>query len=371
MTNYLTSVGSQQVSITIASGSTTGTATITAVGSGAFIIYQGSNPSDTANLNDTLGRIEITNSTTVTATRGATGSSQTLTVNAVIFDGDTTNLVKLVQSGTIAIGTGSTSGTATISAVTNNNTATAILGYSDVTSSTGLSNNQYVVSLSGTTVTATKQFSGTSETVGYCVIEFQGSALNSSVQNISSSSTPSASSRTVTITSVTANNTFLIFGGMYGNSASSETTTQQRGALTDATTVTINTQTSSFVALVYNCVVVELKSGILNQAVQRGTIALAAATSNTATITSSVVANGFCNWLFNTSSASTLSPKTAFYDITQTNATTLTMTANASATGTGSYEVVEFPAFTSDSASGFNPYYSRFIGRIDGFGGSV
>ncbi len=353
MTNYITSVGDQQVTITIASGSLTNTAPVTAVGSGAYIIQQGSNPSDTANLDDTLARVELTNSTTVTAKRGVTGSSQTIIVNAVVVDGDTTNLIKSVQSGTVSITSGATSGTASINAVTNNNTALHYLGVSDATTSTGLSNNQCVVSLSGTTVTATKQFSGTAETVGFIAIEFQGGALNSTVQNIADTHTPSnASSRTVTITGVTATNSFVIFGGMYGNSPSNEATTQQYGQLTNGTTFTIKTNAASSVALTYNCTVVELKAGILNQNVQRGTIALSAATSATATITSSVVANGFCNWLFNSSSSTTLNPEVAFYTVTQTNATTVTVAAAVSASGTGSYEVVEFPAFVSSS---FNP----------------
>lgn len=60
MTAALTSVGVQQVSITIPNGSTSNTATITAVGSGAFILWQGQNTSDSVDAVSALTRIELT-----------------------------------------------------------------------------------------------------------------------------------------------------------------------------------------------------------------------------------------------------------------------------------------------------------------------
>ena len=347
MTNYITSVGTQQFSITIASGSLTGTATISAVGSGAFIIWQGENPSDTAaETDDTTAYLTISG-TTITATRGVTGSSKTITVLGVIVDGDTTSLIKSVQFGTVSITPGNTSGTASISAVTNNNTAMAFLGRTMSATQSNVNKISPWLTLSGTTVTATigsANGSGT-ETVAFCAIEFQGSVLNQAVQNIAYNATTNAASDTVTVTSVNRSNSFLIFSGSLFNV--NEAQTKQYGQLTAATTFTTTWNTSSSVARRFNCCLVELVAGVLNQAVQRGTIALSAATSNTATITSSVVGNGFVNWVGNSSSATTLNLNAAQYDITQTNATTITMTAGGSATGTGSYEAVEFPAFSS------------------------
>jgi hypothetical protein len=347
-TNYITAVGTQQFSITIASGSLTGTATINAVGSGAFMLWQGQNPSDTsAQTDDTLCYLTISG-TTITATRGVTGSSQTITVLGVIIDGDTTNLIKSVQSGTVTIASGATTGTASISAVTNNNTATGYLGTTINASQTNINKISPWLSLSGTTVTATintASVAGT-QTIGYAVIEFQGAVLNQNVQNIAYAATLGVgTSDTVTITSLNRSNSFLIYAG--ANRNVNEANSQQYGQLTAATTFTTTWNTAGSIARKFNCTAVELIGGVLNQAVQRGTIAFSAQTSNTATITSSVVANGFASWLNNSSTATFLNLDVADYNITQTNATTLTMTAGGSATGTGSYEVVEFPAFVA------------------------
>lgn len=359
MTNYITSVGTQQFSITIASGSLTGTATISAVGSGAFIIWQGQNPSDTAAQTDDTLCYLTRSGTTITATRGVTGSSQTITVLGVIVDGDTTNLIKSVQTGTITITAGNTSGTATISAVTNNNTATGYLGTTIDTSQNNVNKISPVLSLSGTTVTATTLSAGLgTQTIAYCITEFQGAVLNQAVQNIAYNATLAVgTSDTVTITSLNRSNSFLIYGGAGRNI--NEANSQQYGQLTAATTFTTTWNTAGSVLRRFNATAVELVAGVLNQAVQRGTIALSAATSNTTTITSSVKTNGFVSWLNNSSTDTVLNLSTADFDITQTNATTLTMTAGGSATGTGSYEVVEFPAF---SGGGFTAVNRRTLG---------
>lgn len=366
MTNYITAVGTQQFSITIASNSLTGTATISAVGSGAFIIWQGQNPSDTtAQTDDTLCYLTISGST-ITATRGVTGSSQTITVLGVIIDGDTTNLIKSVQFGTIAIALGNTTGTASISPVTNANTALQYLGTSINASQTNINKISPWLSLSGTTVTATintASATGT-QTIGFCAIEFQGTVLNQSVQNIAYAATQAVgTSDTVTVTSVVMNNSFIIYGGSNRNVA--ENTTQQYGQLTNSTTFTTTWNTAGSILRHFNGTLVELTTGILNQAVQRGTIALSASASNTAAITSSIVTNGFVNWLNNNSNDTVLDLETADYDITQTNATTLTMLANGAATGVGAYEVVEFPAF-SGGVTGSLFLYSNLTGLQTG-----
>ena len=350
--NYITATGVQQVSITIASGSLTGTATITGVGSGAFIVYQGATCTETGagTLNDSVSRIELTNSTTITATRGATGTSKTVTINAVIVDGDTTNLIKSVQSGTITIAAAGTSNTATISAVTNNNTAVAYLGQSFGGSATSEA-NLAILGLSGTTLTATIGAAPATGNVvvGYCVIEFQGAAMNQAVQNVAYNGTDAAvTSKAMTITSVSTANSFVIFSGW---TCSGSGLAPAREAmycdLTNSTTLTVHWNTVNSNVRRFNCCVVELVSGIVKQNIQRGTIALSAASSNTATITSSSTTNGFCNFLSNSSTDATGNPSINLFRITQTNATTLTLNANSAASGTASYEVIEFPAFIS------------------------
>jgi len=339
-TSYVNSV--QQVAITIGSGTTSASATINAVGSGAFIVWQGWTTNQTTSngsVEDT--RIELTNSTTVTAYRN-TSSTNTVTVNAVIIDGNTINLVKSVQNGTVTIASGS-SGTVSISAVTNANTAIFHLGStSNETTGNELGNNQTVLSLSGTTLTSTRGGSGAPNTVttGFCVVEFYGSALNSSIQNFAYNATINATSDTKSITSVNVNNTILAWGGMATPSGGT-TTSRLIAQLTNSTTITLAWNTSGSYQRLCNLCVIEFAAGVLKSSIKRGTISLSNATSNTATISAVNPSYSFANWLNNTGSASG-TQDIIYYRQTLTNGTTITDTVNTASTGMGSYEVAEF-----------------------------
>lgn len=345
----LTSVGVQQVSITIANGATTGTATITTVGTGAFIVWQGCTTTDTGTTVSSDARVELTNTTTVTATRNTT-STDTITVNAVVVDGNTTNLIKSVQSGTTTIGTAATSATSSITAVTNANTAIFYLGSSSA-SAASFSREDCNVSLSGTTVTATRGVSSGATIAGWCVVEFQSAALNSATQNVSVTTTASGTSFSTAITGVNPVNTMLAFGGFLTLLGSTPNKSSPRMSLASSTSVHTDYNTAPAVTTeIANCVVIEFASALLAQDIQRGTIAISAGTSNTATITSSTTTQTLCNWLNNTTTTSTFAPNTSLFRITQTNATTLTESVNSSATGTGSYEVITFnPAAAAGS----------------------
>lgn len=344
MTSALTSVGVQQFSITIASGSLTGTATISTVGSGAILSWQGETATDSAaQIDDTSAYLTISG-TTVTATRGVTGSSQTITVNGVVTDFNTTNIAKSVQTGTVAITTTNTSGTATISSVTNTNTGVLYLGETTSSSVTTLSGAFVTLNLSGTTLTASRTSGVTSTTLtaGYCIFEAQSTALNSSTQQTTHTNANSGTSDTATISSVTTNNTMVCYGGeKYANSStpSLDFTNIQ---LTGATTLTYTWNASGVLPAVSNSTVMEFVSSLLAANVQRGTITVSAATSNTAAITSSTTTQTLLNWLYNTSTTTVFNLATASHKITQTNATTVTESINSSGTGTGSYEAINF-----------------------------
>lgn len=340
MTNYLGTAGIQSFSIAIANGNATGTASVNSPSGLGALIRQGETATDTANVNDSMCRLSRSGGT-VTATRGATGSSQSTAVNGTLIDGDSTNLFQTYQEGTIAMTTAQTSNTATNgTAVTDGDTVDCYLGASVVTSSTSWSNNQCVITRSGTTVTATKQFAGTAVTAGFSTLEHQPGVLNSASQKVSDTTTPSnASSRTITITSIDTTKTILFFSGMYGNGSASSNTTFQRGALTSATQITVNTNGNSSVALRYCCVVAEYATGVLAVSVQRGTISLSSAASGTATPTSSDTTKGFLNYLGHSASPTGMSPSTQLMKGTQTDATTITATFNASSTGGYSWEI--------------------------------
>lgn len=345
MVNFITSVGVQQFSVTISSGSTTGTATISAVGSGAFIIYGGSITGATNGSGDDTAYLTLTNSTTITATAQASGVTQVVT--GCIIDGDTTNLIKSVQFGTVTIASGASTGTASISAVTNANTAVHYLGVS----SAGTFSNQEKLtnlSLSGTTVTGTRGgVPALVDIIAFVVIEFQGSALNQSVQNISATSSGTVSSWTSTITSVNTSNAVSIFAGYICTTNNAMQSAWQKGVLTNGTTFTVNTNASNAFVRTYNASIVEFVAGVLNSAVQRGTTTLTGVTSNTSTITSVTVGNSGIAYLGNETSVITSNFNESMGDIVLTNGTTVTTTKNT-ATGNiiSSWEVFEFPAFS-------------------------
>jgi hypothetical protein len=350
MTNYLTAQGVQQFSITITSGNTTGTATINAVGSGAFILFGGLNPSISNNPSESFAYLTLTNSTTVTATRNS-GSSGTVVITGCIVDGDPTNLINSVQYGTITIGMGA-SGTTTISSVTNANAAVHLLGWSSSNLSYAGTNENPVLSLSGTTVTATTQSTSSAGiAVGFVVIEFKGSALNQSVQNVSATSSANIASWSATISSVNVNNAICIYAG--SNIATVTTDLEeikQYGSLTSSTvfTATVNTKVAD--AKTYNCSVVEFVSGLLAASVQRSTTSIAAtSTSATSTITSTTPAQSAITWLGNIYASASNASSCAEGAVVLTNATTATVERNSdSAPGVlaGSWEVAEFPAFS-------------------------
>lgn len=355
MTSYVNSI--TQYSITIASGSTTGTTTISAVVGTAFIVHQGQTTSATTSMAQALARLTISG-TTVTATRN-TSSTNTVTVNFTVVDA-TSSLIKSVQFGTINITTGTT-GTATISSVTTTNSAVAFLGYSSGLAAFDYSVNTPRLSLTNaTTVTSTVGASSTSSNVAFCVIEFQGAALNQNTQFVSKTWTDSATSTTQTITSVSAANTMVIWAGSENHNTLTFASDQNWVTLTNATTLTYNVGAAGGDSTTTNVWVVEFVSGVLSQSAQRGSIALAAATSNTATITSASTTLTLVNmpgWTSPTQAATNLDkiiPK-----VTQTNTTTLTATLNTAGAATVSYEALTFTTggggFTAANRRTFGP----------------
>lgn len=307
MTNYITAQGVQQFSITIASGQTTGTATINPVAAGAFIMFGGVNPSVSNDPAEDYAYLTLTNATTVTATRN-TGTTGTVVVTGCVVDGDTTNLIKSVQYGTVSILTAATSGTATISAVTNNNTAIHLLGWASANATFSALNEGPILTLSGTTVTATRPTSTGALTVGFVAIEFQGSALNQAVQNVAATSSSSVTSYTASLGSnVVMANTLCFYGGSsIGTVTTNVAEYKQRGALTAVGTFTVSVNTAVADAKSFNASVVEFVSGVLNSAVQRSSTTLTGVVKGITTL-STPVNNSYSglNWLGNTATSTT------------------------------------------------------------------
>lgn len=343
MTNYVNSV--QQVSITIASGATTGTASITAATGTYFVVFQGNTTTATTTNSQAFARVSISG-TTVTATRGAS-SANTCTVNCAIVDADATNLIKSVQMGTISL-TSQASNTATITSVTAANAAVHMLGFT--TTGTGYHydlDSPVLVLTNATTVTCSilQGADTNTEVVGYLVVEFQSTALHQSKQAFAKTFTNSTGSSTQAITSVNVNNSMIFFAGSGAGNGDLAADEQCIATLTSATVVTVSCgNTSSGNVVQCNFTVIEFVAGVLSQNAQRGTIAVAAATSNTATITSAATANTLLNMVgWKSTSTVTTSHAQIRPRVTQTSATVVTANVNTSANGT---TTVEYEALT-------------------------
>lgn len=339
MPNYITNVGVQQVSITIPNGLASATATITAVGSRAFILYGANSASDPQPIR-ACADITLTNSTTVTADRlGTTGSC---IVTCSVVDA-TPDLVTSVQYGAVTLLATQSSNTAAINAVNANTSALEWLGTMVSDTVTVPTTQMASLSYAATTVTATVTTAVTSTmVVRFCMIEFNPSALQSNVQIFSTAWLNAATSTTQAIAAVTANNTILIHGGQRSDNLTTFLKARQRAVLTNSTTVTINVNTAgSDTNNVYNFTVVEFIAGVLAQPVQRGAITIAGS-SATAAITSVSTSKAACFSMgFTTGSATA-------YDalmcrVTLTNSTTVTgARGSASNSATVSYTVAEF-----------------------------
>lgn len=356
MTNYVNSV--QQGTITIASGATTGTASITAVTDTAILVYQGHQTSATTSSAQGMCNITLSG-TTVTATRN-TSSTNTIVVNFAVVDADSTNLIKSVQMGTITHTT--TSNTATISSVTTGNSVILLNGFTSGRAAFDFEVDTPILTLTNaTTVTSAIAAFTTACVVSYCVIEFQGSALNQNTQFFSKAWTNSSLTTTQTITSVATANAMLVYAGSHNGNTVTGAFDQQSIVLTNGTTVTLSTGNADGDAIKCNFWVVEFVSGVLSQSAQRATVALSAVTSNTSTITSATTTQTlvtFCG--FNTSITAVTSLATVLPRVTQTNATTVTANKN---TGTGlttvSYEAL---TFTAGGGGGFTAVNRRTLG---------
>ena len=167
----------QTGAVTVNAASASGTATITAVNvTSAFLValgvtttYAGSGTGDDR-VSESQPRLELTNSTTVTATRDA-GTNGTLTMGFVVLE-FVPGVIRSLQRGTISL-VNVASNTATITAV-NVNKSIVVPGYWSLTVQSSDNVVFHRVELTNsTTVTAYRDTAGViTATVPYQVIEF-------------------------------------------------------------------------------------------------------------------------------------------------------------------------------------------------------
>lgn len=301
-------VSMQTVAITIGTGATSNTATISRVSGNAFILFNGMTCTDTSTANDIYARIELTDTVTVTATRNTSSASKTVTVYATVFD-CTSALIKSVQSGTIVYAAGDSSKTATITSVNTSCTAVHLLGCITSQAAPGFSNIDSIIELTNaTTITGSRLFSGPTETLGFVAIEFQPWVVKS-LQQVKCSFTSSATTNDTAITAIDINNSLAFYAGQNSNTTQFNRT-HATGQIQSATNFRCTYATAGFVACLYNTTLVEFVPGILKRAVQRGTITIAAAsTTGTATLEArspDVSLTNFNGWTSSNANATTM-----------------------------------------------------------------
>lgn len=334
---YVNSI--QRGSITIASGSASNTATISAVGSGAVLLYDSFTSNRTATAIGTdYPRLELTNSTTITAKRGGS-PSQATTVYYTIIDFKAA-MVSSVQYGTINVNV-ATSNTASISSVNTSRSAVFYLGFESA--STGTGNNAYVGGVkltNSTTVTAdVSVITTTTDIFGFVVVEFNSSVIQSVQQFQTGGAWGASATMDQTISAVTVANTMIAWGG--STLATSNTSNGiARAELTSTTNVRLTRGgTGSITATIYYTVI-EFVSGVLYASVQRGSITITG-TSNTASVTT----NSFSivNYVgHSTTGASNAGSSWAWLTLTSSVLVTAGRYNSTSGNCVPSYEVIAF-----------------------------
>jgi hypothetical protein len=339
----------QEFTITVGSGSTSNTYTLpTSVTVANAVIWWANQTTDdasgTGRFNEVCLRVALTGTNQVTATRGSSATTSSTVYGTVVEFQSSALTANGVQAGTISVASSSATGTATLSNAVGSLAVVFYLGFSGPTASTTSANFfPTLVLTNSTTVTATRNTATTFIlTVGYAVVDFNSSVVNS-VQARSKTLSTTTTSDTDTITSVVTANTVLIYNGI-NTSATAFSTFEYWLQLTSATQVTLSRGGTASGSRTITYTVLEFVSGVLNSAPQRGSISLVSVTSNTASLSPSISTTyGLVNYTGWSYSSGTNAPNTMPGE-TLTNASTITgnlNTSNANTTKIG-YEAVEF-----------------------------
>jgi len=279
----------QKVSITIASGATTGTATITSVDTDySFIVWGGFRTTETGqNTGATMSSVEITNGTTITATRGVSKTT-TVTLECYVVE-SSTDLIDSVQAVTIAIAPTTTTNTATITSVATANSIASYLGNITDRASGGFlsTDSSYVGLTNSTTVTANRQeaSSSTTNTLYAQIIEFNPDVIEGvseelvSLTGTGTTGVKHTRSRTVS----TLANEALFWQGMGTNNQFYYNCAAMVRAFS-TTELTVDRLTSGNIIRKYALASVEFVSGVLD-ATRKGNFTLTSGATGNTTIT--------------------------------------------------------------------------------------
>lgn len=225
----------QSGTIAIAGAATSNTATISAVGANAFVLWLGGSTAVTGlTWTTTECSAELTNSTTVTA---RCQTNEAMTIGYMVADLDTT-IVSAIEQRAVTNTSGNAAFTDTITSVDTNK---AVLFYNGAivpaTSSTVTSFACTVVLTNATTTTITRIGTNTgSQTINYTVVTFATAALNGNIQR-GTITLSAQTSNTATISSVDTAKSFVNYGN-FRVTAANDNTDIPTLTLTNGTTVT-------------------------------------------------------------------------------------------------------------------------------------
>lgn len=285
-TSYISSV--QPFEITIGGGDTTDTVTISSVTTSRSVIFWGGVNTD--NISSTQreinARVELTNATTVTASRDTSDASYSVTVWGTVVE-FTSDMVDSVQTGTINISSG-TSATATVSSVDTSRSAVFYLGFTSDGATSSADNVTPALTLTNaTTVTATRGETTSlfTPTVGYALVQFKAGVIDS-VQQRTVAFSGTNNSETDTISSVNTSRTMLIWQGVY-STISTISAWKYDMTLTNNTTVTFTRENTSSTDRSIHYTAIEFASGVVG-ALRRGSTTLGTSTTTLDTSISSV-----------------------------------------------------------------------------------
>jgi hypothetical protein len=345
-TNSSLTVSVQQVAITIAAGATSNTATITAVtAANAFVLWQGQKGSGSVSLVNSKFQTDITltNSTTVTATRGVSDASNSVTIYGTVIE-FVASAIQSIQQGTIAIGSAATTNTATISAVVTNNTFVHYNGCTlNAAASEAMTTTRGRLNLTNTTtITATRNTSSTDTlTIRYVAVEFKAGILNSAIQTTATT----AASTTMTVGAITTVNSrysMFIYGGYSTNSGTSTISNAPAIKIVDDITVGATTPTGTATTSGF---ILEFTSAQVKPTSRFRDVVVANTTSATRTIPAVNTAKTAINLLGWFADSALDNEAQGWEGITLTNSTTVTTartTLSATVALINSYEVIEF-----------------------------
>lgn len=336
----------QQGTVTVASGAPSGTYTISPAitnTANVMLLWNGQTTTDNGGLvSRSACLLTLTNSTTVTATRVATGAfANTIAFTIVEFASG----VNSIQSGTITIASGSGNSNTANPAIPVGSNAFVLYQGCNISGSDTATIPQGGVTLNTGTNTVTffgETSASLNQTIGYTVVDLDTTVVTSAQHIVSNLSTTNTTDNATLGTAVTAANSSIIFGGQAQTGGT--TGSVYSNFLTNGTTVAqTRTGVGAGTRSVYYAVV-NWASSALNGSVQRTNSALniSASTSATWTLGTSVTqSKSFVNYTgYNAVNATLVN--TVMPSVALTSGTTVVSSVNTSGTTQPMAEVVQF-----------------------------